>query len=262
MLNLLERFRAWLAGLGASSDVAGPQLSAAEQTQLLRALQGGRPGQRWLAAEGLGVRNLGGKGVKALAQALSDPDPLLRWEAAAALARSGSGAARRALLDALASTDPQAQAAAADALGQLPPQPEGLALLVQALASSQAVVRQSAAEALARWTSLPAAKDQPAPPDLETPLLGLLSDPEPTVRRAAALALGRWGGAAAREALERLAAGDEQVPWVRDAIAIALSRLSQPAPLPVEEAVEPAVSAAEEPVQDEAAVEPPAEVPQ
>ncbi|MCS6844708.1 MAG: HEAT repeat domain-containing protein [Caldilineales bacterium] len=250
-MNWLDRLRAWLAGLGTPPDADGPRLSAAQQAELLQGLQSGRPGHRWLAAEGLGVRNLGGKGVKALAQALADPDPMLRWEAAAALARSGSGAARQALLAALSGADPQAQAAAADALGLLPPQPEALALLVQALGSPHSVVRQSAAEALARWSPPPVEKAQPAPPDVETPLLGLLSDPEPAVRRAAALALGRWGGQAAREALERLAADGEQIPWVREAVAQALRRLPQPVVAPLAEVAEPAGPDAEESAQDE-----------
>ena len=231
-MDLITQLQGWLGrARAASSGQPRRRLDRAEREALLASLAGDRPGARWLAAEALAA-DPGPAGVQALAAALSDPDPILRWEAAAALARSGSPAARSALLAAVAAAHPVAQAAAADTLGLMPAEPETLAALAVALASRHAQVRQSAAEALARLAARPAPKGAPAPGAESVPaLLELLqADPAPMVRRAAALALGRIGDPAARDALEACQIDPRQRSLVREAAAVALTRLPAPAP--------------------------------
>ncbi len=117
-----------------------------------------------------------------------------------------------------------AQAAAADALGRLPADEATAAALLTLLDSPQAVVRQSAAEALAR-AGWPRPVDPPNLSPVPAPrLLALLAeDPEPMVRRAAALALGKLGDPAARESL-RQRVDDHSEDWrVREAAALAVT---------------------------------------
>lgn len=232
-LKLIDRLQGWLIALRSPQPSAG-KLSHGEQEALVQQLAGDRPAERWLAAEALCGSNLSAAALRGLTAVLSSDDPMLRWEAAAALGRSGSVAARKALLDALAATDPRTQAAAADGLGLWPAEPETLAALTAALASPHAAVRQSAAEALARLAARPAGEEAPAPgQESVPPLLDLLqSDPEVAVRRAAALALGRIGDPAAAEALAACEADPQEDTLVREAAAVALTRLRAPSQAP------------------------------
>lgn len=193
-LDILKNLQTWFQRL-APEPAAGPKLEPEQRKVLLAALASDRAADRWLAAEALAEGDPGKEGVAALASLLGDPDPLLRSEAARGLGQIGGKATRQALLDAAASDDSVVQAAAADGLGLLPATVESVTALAGLLASSDAAVRQSAAEALARLDPLPPAKDgSSAAPAIRAALLSLLEhDDAPMVRRAAALALKRWG---------------------------------------------------------------------
>jgi HEAT repeat protein len=171
--------------------------------------------------------------------------------AAHALAQIGTPAAQTALLEAAATGSGAAQAAAIDALSELPVSPELVTALLGTLASRSAAVRQGAAEAVARLAAQPAAEGAPAlGAETLAALLALLqSDDAPLVRRAAALALGRIGDPSARDALEASQADAREDPLVRQAAGEALARLRQPK------------AASEEPVSD-SAIETPAEQPE
>lgn len=227
MAELWARFLAWLAGLRKAS-AGGEKLSGVQRDDLVTLLDKGRPGQRWLAAEALGETNPGRNGVTALTAALNSNDPILRAEAGNALANIGGRAARSALLESAAAGSPAAQAAAADALGRLLADEATAEALQTLLDSPQAVVRQSAAEALARSGWPPPRKSVEARPDPCPRLLALLADdPEPMVRRAAALALGKLGDPAVREAFAARQ-DDHAEDWrVREVAALAITRLRE-----------------------------------
>ena len=236
LADLWARFLAWLVGL--RMDAAGSKkLPSADRDTLVVLLDEGRPGQRWLAAEALGESDPGRNGVDALATALDSDDPLLRNEAGAALAQIGGRSARGVLIESAASDKPAVQAAVADALGHYPADDTVAAALEQLLESPDALVRQSAAEALARtgWPRERRSTDlRPAP---TSRLLTLLAeDTDPMVRRAAALALGRLGDPATREALHARQEDPDEDWRVREAAALAASRLPTvtPATLVVE----------------------------
>jgi HEAT repeat protein len=128
-----------------------------------------------------------------------------------ALIQAGRPKAMAVLLDALHKGPPQRQAAAADALAYA--RKVNAEPLLQALTSEDALVRQSAAEALGRLGH------RPAMPRLIT----LLSDASPWVRRAAIRALGHLGDSNSVEALSlRLS---DASPWVRSSAAYALGAM-------------------------------------
>lgn len=223
---LWARLLAWFADLRPAGGSNRATVSGTQRNDLITLLNKGHPGERWLAAEALGEADPGREGVAALAVALGSDDPILRAEAGNALAQIGGKTARGALLQSAASRDSVAQAVAADALAKMPADEAAAQVLQTLLDSPRAVVRQSAAEALARTGWPPLHKSAETRPDPGPRLLELLTDdPEPMVRRAAALALGKLGDPAAREALSaRLEDSDED--WrVREAAALAVSRL-------------------------------------
>jgi HEAT repeat protein len=234
-LPTLKTLQSWLQRLTPEIG-AGPKLSSDQRKELLAALHSDRPAERWLAAEALAEGDPGRDGVAALAALLSDPDPLLRSEAARGLGQIGGKGARQSLLDAAAAGDVLAQAAAADGLGALPPTAEAVAALAGLLASRDAAVRQSAAEALARLDPPPPAKDgSSAAPAIQATLLTLLaSDDAPMARRAAALALGRWGNGDVEPALTACRDDNREDSLVRAAAALALARPRRPASAPQE----------------------------
>ncbi|MCO5243361.1 MAG: HEAT repeat domain-containing protein [Anaerolineae bacterium] len=246
LTEIRARFLAWFANLSASGVAGGEKSSGASRDDLVLLLDKGRPGQRWLAAEALGETDPGRNGVAALTAALRSDDPILRAEAGNALAHVGGRAGRSALLESAADSDPVVQAAAADALGRMPADEATAAALQTLLDSPLAAVRQSAAEALAR-AGWPRASRSAEPVASPTPrLLALLADDtDPMVRRAAALALGKLGDPDARDAL--LARRDNPVEdrRVREAAALAESRLPVPAPVAVEAVVQSPPEASE-----------------
>lgn len=246
-MSILKNLQSWLQRLTPESP-AGPKLDPEQRKELLAALASDRSADRWLAAEALAEGDPGREGVAALAALLGDADPLLRSEAGRALGQIGGKAARQALLDAAAAGDALAQAAAADGLGVLPATVDTVTALAALLASSDAAVRQSAAEALARLDPLPPAREGSSPaPAIQAALLELLSGDEAAmVRRAAALALARWGDTSAESALSARQDDEAEDRRVRDAAALALSRPRRAAP------------ASETAIADSSAEEPPA----
>ncbi len=246
-MPILNTLKSWLRTL-TPETAAGPKLNADQRKDLLAALHSDRAADRWLAAEALAEGDPGKEGVAALAGLLGDPDPLLRSEAARGLGQIGGKAARQALLDAAASGDALAQAAAADGLGALPATAETAAALAGLLDKRDAAVRQSAAEALARLDPPPPARDGSSPaPAIQATLLTLLAgDDAPMVRRAAALALGRWGDAGAAAALSAARDDDREDARVRAAAALALDRPRRPAPAPQPDEVDSAGGQAKE----------------
>jgi HEAT repeat protein len=228
LTDWLKEPQKWLKTLLPNKG-GGEKLNRSDRDTLLSYLERARPSARWLAAEALGDVDPGEVGIRALAATLADPDPILRSEAGAALARLSRPGARIALIQAAGDEDFAVQAAAADALGRLSPDEEVLAALARLLVSGDVVVRQSAAEALARSGPAPRRKQQePVGSEFHPQLAGLLdNDDSPMVRRAAALALGRFGDQTAR-AILLARRDDSSEDWrVRQAAGLALARLPQ-----------------------------------
>ena len=225
-LDMLKNLQTWLQRL-APQPGAVPKLGPDQRQALLAALASSRAADRWLAAEALAEGDPGKEGVAALAALLGDPDPLLRSEAGRALGQIGGKGARQALLDVVATGGTVAQAAAADGLGFLPASVESVTALAGLLDSSDAVLRQSAAEALARLDPPPPARDGATPASaIRSTLLHLLSgDQSAMVRRAAALALARWGDSSVDTALTARRDDEAEDTRVREAAAVALSRV-------------------------------------
>lgn len=225
-MAILNKLQSWFQRLTPEAT-SGSKLDPEQRKTLLAALASSRTADRWLAAEALAEGDPGREGVTALAALLGDPDSLLRSEAARALGKIGGKAARQALLDAVGSGDSLAQTAAADGLGLLPATAESVMALAGLLQSNDAMVRQSAAEALARLDPPPPAKDGYSPaPAIQATLLELLSDDEVVmVRRAAALALARWGDTSIDAALTARRDDEAEDARVREAAALALSRV-------------------------------------
>jgi len=120
-----------------------------------------------------------GTALSALVAALVDEHPFVRWLAGKSLAQSAVGIGR--LREVLIGGSADAQAAAADAFLYAGSGDAGV--LVSVLSSQDALVRQSAVEALMRKRHHQLA-----------PHLGkLMGDPDPWVRRAAAAAAGHLG---------------------------------------------------------------------
>lgn len=230
LAQLTDRLQTSLRGAGAGAERPST-LSGEQREDLVRLLNEGRPGQQWLAAEALGEADPGRAGLAALQAALASGDPILRQEAADALAHAGARRARPLLLESASGGVPAAQAAAADALGRLPADDESALALLALLDSDHAAVRQSAAEALAR-TGLPASRPRgPLLPDPAPRLLQMLAgDPDPMARRAAALALGKLGDARARPALLARQADPDEDWRVRETAALAVTRLREEPP--------------------------------
>jgi HEAT repeat protein len=181
----------------------------------LRVLQDERAVVRWQAVEDLGwqASRLDASALEALAGALSDGHPFVRWQAGRSLVKAGRERALPLLLRELNGQSPEGRAAAADALGNLPGM-HAVTALVAALSDGDEGVRCSAVEALARIGRVEAG------PTLEQVLL---HDDSPLVRRGAAWALGRLRDPASAPALQR--ALQDGSPLVRRSAAYALSYL-------------------------------------
>ncbi len=141
--------------------------------------------------------------VRMLVTALGDAEPLVRWEAAAALAQTAQNLDKPQVIQRVFGRD----GAAPLTTGEL------LAWLRQSLAAPDPAQREAVADALGRWPQQAAVEI----------LIKALGDEAPRVRASAALSLGRLG---AIEALEGLSAalGDPS-SWVRGAAADALGAL-------------------------------------
>jgi HEAT repeat protein len=179
----------------------------------LRDLRSDKAADRWQAAAHLidAARSRHAVALAALGNALDDDHPFVRWRAGLALAQAGRTQAIALLLDGLKHGTPRRRAAAADALAttrQVDVDP-----LLDALASKEALVRQSAAEALGR---LGHRRDAAR-------FVALLTDESPWVRRAAARTLGHIGDDTAIAHLsQRLS---DESPLVRRSAAYALGAM-------------------------------------
>jgi len=233
---------------GAGSGVEATD--AALVRGLLDAARGGPP--RELPDVGLvdALARAGRAQPAALQRALADPDPGVRWHAAAALmqlGRAASGAAP-ALLVAMTDGSWPVRNAAGRALEDVA-EPAHVELLARALADPSAETRYHVARAIGRLgpaalAAVPALtaalRDEDSEVRMESvwalaafgpaaraavpPLQGALADPEPQVRAAAAHALAAVDEApAAAAALARMTS--DPAPEVRRAARAALARL-------------------------------------
>lgn len=145
--------------------------------------------------------------VRALVSFLADPDPLVRWEAASALARSAQNLEKAHVLQRVLGRDGSAPLTA----GEL------LAWMRQGLADPNPVLREAVADALGLW---------PYQAAVEL-LLKALADDAPEVRASAARSLGRLGAMETAGSLLRLL--QDPSIWVRQAAADALGALGDTA---------------------------------
>jgi HEAT repeat protein len=217
-------------------EVQGDQTVAED---LIEILKSNNPADRWGAATQLlgEARAQRPEALAALAEALEDDHPLVRWRAGLTLAGAGRPRATAILFDALEGGSPREQAAAADALGyasRANPEP-----LLQALDSEETLVRQSAAEALGRRGYRPApwvrrtairAMGHIGDSSAVAPLMHCLTDESPWVRRSATYALGAMRAPQAGPKL--MATLDDPDPQVRRNAAWAVGRIGDPAALP------------------------------
>ncbi len=191
-------------------EVQGDQTVAEDLIELLKSKN---PANRWGAATQLlgEARAQRPEALAALAEALEDDHPFVRWRAGLTLAGAGRPRVTAILFDALEGGSPREQAAAADALGyasRANPEP-----LLQALDSEETLVRQSAAEALGRRGYRPAVLR----------LTALLEDESPWVRRTAIRAMGHIGEGSAVAPLTRCLT--DESPWVRRSATYALGAM-------------------------------------
>jgi HEAT repeat protein len=180
---------------------------------LLQLLRSGNPADRWKAATHLvdAARSQQAEVLEALADALADSHPFVRWCAGMTLVQADRPQAIAMLVDALDKGPPHGRAAAADALAYV--RKAKAEPLLQALTSEEVLVRQSAAEALGRLRYRSAISR----------LVTLLTDDSPWVRRAATRALAHIADANTVDPLT-LRLGDDS-PWVRRSAAYALGAM-------------------------------------
>lgn len=240
---------ALLAGRPSEVPARSPETAAPDLVPLLRSRSSER---RYEAAIALG-RTGDQAAVPALKDALSDPDPGVRWMALEALGAIG-GPALPVLIGLLDSDDVDLRWGAAVALGDIG-DPAAIGSLVTALGDSDRYVRTRAALALSvigvpalpplaaasgsedagvRWAAALALGKIRSPESIET-LSTLLADPDRSVRWKAAEALGVLGGASVVGPLvAALGDGDEAV---RGEAAAALVAIGDPAISPLVEAL-------------------------
>lgn len=203
----IQRWRAWRS----QADTTG-------ETACIAQLAAAKPNLRWRAAASLGRSPLRSpEAIAALIRALADPEPIVRWQVAEALAAQEAGHVFPALKAALADPEPLRRAGAAEALGRLGGEAAALALR-PCLRDADPRVRAAAAAALGDLADTTALTD----------LLPLLDDPDTDVVRAAATAIGRSGNAAAAVPLARALAQPGQPVLVRRALAAALTHVPHP----------------------------------
>jgi hypothetical protein len=129
------------------------------------------------------LRALGDRESAAVASArLSDPLPATRKTAALALRELAEPSARGALCVALADTNASVRASVVDALARLPADDATLTAVAELLHDADPVVRAAAVDALARLATTP-----------DSCLAGIVADPSSVVRRHLARAAGRLG---------------------------------------------------------------------
>jgi len=189
------------------------------------------PLRRWNAAAALRRNPLvGNDGISALIKALGDSEEIVAWHAVEALAAQEPGRVFGALERALADADPARQAGAARALGKLGGD-AAVAALRRKLSDPEPKVRAAVAEALGHV----------ADPGLAEVLLPLIEDPDPEVVRAAARSLGQVGNTIAACPLAATLIQPGQDLLVRRALAAALAHIPHP------DAQEPLLEALKDP---------------
>ncbi|MCB0209903.1 MAG: HEAT repeat domain-containing protein [Anaerolineae bacterium] len=196
-------------------------------TTLVAALQADSAAKRWQTIEHLSQSQkqwLTEETLSMLIKALADSHPFVRWQAGLALVSQAEGAQKLTELLKNSSVKTSSEVsriyvAAIDALGksQLP---NAHIPLLEALNSDNALLRQSAAEALA---NLKAVEAVPA-------LIAALQDTNAWVRRGAAYALGHIGSFQAIEALVQCLYDNQVI--VRRSAAYALGALRAQSALP------------------------------
>jgi HEAT repeat protein len=181
---------------------------------LIAALSDPDPLVRRQAAEALGKIS-DPRAVEPLITTLSDPDPLIRRQAIQALGKIKDPRAGKPLTEILIDTDeePYVRATAAGALGRIE-QATAVNALISALYDDNWVVRSRAVRALGKIRD-PRAVD---------PLIGALRDKDATVRGYAAQALGEFKDVRAIEPLK--AALQDGSPTVRTKAARALTKIT------------------------------------
>ncbi len=218
---------------------------------LVRSLRSKKPVDRWQAATRLlsAARSQQPEALAALAEALDDDHPFVRWCAGLTLAQADRPLATAILIDALEIGSPRRQAASADALAYA--RTVNAEALLQALDSREPLVRQGVAEALGRqrhrsalshlttllednsiWVRRAAiqALGHIGDSGAVNPLTKCLTDESPWVRRSATYALGAMRARQAGPSL--MAALDDPDPEVRRNAAWALGRIGDPVALP------------------------------
>jgi HEAT repeat protein len=196
------------------SAVSPPPPVEGGTRDFVRLLRSRSPERRYGAAVALGRRG-DPASIPALKEALSDPDPGVRWMALEALGAIGNPALP-VLIDLLGSDDIDLRWGAVVALGEIG-DPRAVGPLARALEDRDRYVRTRAALALAaigasalpslaaaaghqdagvRWAAA-LALGKIGSPECIPPLSVLVADPDPGVRWKAAEALGAVGGEAA-----------------------------------------------------------------
>ena len=153
---------------------------ATSEKTYLTLLRAPEPSRRWQAAAGLRRHHLrSAEAITALIGTLCDEEPIVRWQAAEALAAQEASHAFPAVSAALDAADPLCRAGAAEVLGLMGGEAAAQAL-VKHLDDPEPHVRAAVATALGRIGD----------PTKVSALLPLLADGDPDVVRAAARALG------------------------------------------------------------------------
>jgi HEAT repeat protein len=214
-----------------------------------------------MVAEGVGAlkqdpdltRRLGRRALLPLLNALTDPDPALRSNAALVLGQLKDPRALPGLIQALSDPDLDVRWQAAEALGQIG-DPQAAQALVAALRDPAEAVRRSAVHALVKLPGIDVRaslteliRGQESGPvratalevlaemgdrDAVPALIDALRDPHEEVRKLAALALGRLRDLRAVEPLLLAASSGEGSTWFQGEVMRALAQLGDPRALP------------------------------
>ena len=191
---------------------------ATSEKTYLTLLRAPEPSRRWQAAAGLRRHHLrSAEAITALIGTLCDEEPIVRWQAAEALAAQEASHAFPAVSAALDAADPLCRAGAAEVLGLMGGEAAAQAL-VKHLDDPEPHVRAAVATALGRIGD----------PTKVSALLPLLADGDPDVVRAAARALGGICDSCAAVPLAEALIRPDQPLLVRRALAAALARAPHP----------------------------------
>jgi HEAT repeat protein len=188
------------------------------EAQALVGLRSENPHCRWESAAYLGrSANRSREAIDALIKALADPEEIVRWQVAQALAAQESAHTFPILSEALGDAEPVRRAGAAEAMGYQGGEAASV-VLCKHLDDRDPLVRVAVASAL---------RDL-ADPSAAQCLLLLLADENSEVRCAAAAALGRIGSPDTAKPMANALLLPGQSLLVRRALAAALVRTAHP----------------------------------